>query len=168
MRLGSFAEDAQSLLADFATQLESQGVDVPRRQYIAAGNVAWDDSSLTLRYFGIEQGQPGRPQATTFPGGGEAATYFVALWVQLARRIKGIPDYASSDAEVGMPNAATLNKDGVTVFTDGAALVLAAQEIYATYKATDPGMGFVIGPLASAGPDGGMVSTSLQLHLSLD
>lgn len=47
-------------------------------------------------------------------------------------------------------------------------IVLARAWIYATYKATDPGMGFVIGPLASAGPDGGMVSTSLQLHLSLD
>ena len=164
MKLPTLAADAQDLLEQFAQQLDDLGVVVPPSQYVGSGIIAWDGESLTVTLGTIGQGQPGMPIGTTFIPGDVSvmwATFYVQI-IRIAPALSG--EGFTSDLT---PSPETLGGAGQEAVNDGRALVQAAIAIHASYSATGPGEGFVIGPLMPLGPEGGLSAMRLQIDVSL-
>lgn len=163
--LQNLAGGANQIWAAFATELEALGVILPERQYRAAGSmIVWDGEQFTVALMGIDQGDPGVAQGTTFIP--PSAAHFHAAWsVNLVRTITTMASEGFVDMEI--PTAAEQDADGVSLMGDAAALLLAAQAVHESGAVTDPGQGFVIGPLAPLGPEGGLAANRLLITLSL-
>ena len=157
------ASTADELLTQFAAALTSLGVTLPQRQYRAPGQViVWDGEQMTVALMGVDQGQPGQTFGQSFVPA--AANYHLVFSVNLVREIAGMTDLGTE----GIPDAATMDSDGLATMGDAAALIKAAQQIHQTYMVTDPGMGFVVGPLQTLGPEGGLAACRLLLTMSAD
>lgn len=156
---------AEELLTAFVGQLQTQGVDLPDRRYVAPGQlIPWDDEQLTVNIQRLIQGQPG----VSFQGSFQppaAATFSAQFAVSLCRRIPVIEQEAPFPMEV--PTNDTLDVAGMETMTDCAALLIAAQAIHQAHTLTGPGEGFAIDECAPLGPEGGIAASRLLLTLSL-
>jgi hypothetical protein len=168
--LSNLPSGAKQIWTAFAAALTELGVSLPERQYRAAGSmIVWDDEQFTVALMGIAQGQPGVEFGGTYipPS---AATYHASFSVNLVRKITVFRDEGTGDMEIPTPEQQ--DSDGANLMSDGAALILAAQAIHeacsqAPGGIVDPGQGFVIGPLAPLGPEGGLAANRLLISLSL-
>ncbi len=156
---------AEAILAAFAAQLEAQGVDLPDRQYVApALMTAYDGPQLTVMLGDVSQGQPGSAYGGTFIPP-QAINFQAMFIIELLRAVVSL--VMDGTAAEMIPDADDLNSDGLTLMTDAAALVVAATTIRAAYTLTDPGQGFVVGPLQPVGPEGAVAGHRLQITVSL-
>lgn len=171
--LQTLTADAEKILAAFATALTARGVELPDRRYVAPGQInAWDGEQLVVNLQSIDQGQPGRPFGGTYI---PAALNFTAQFaVSIVREIPAL--YGEGPLTTMVPTALELDDAGQGSLTDGAALILAATDIYAAsihgtagqgLAVTGPGEGFEIGPCYPVGPEGGLAGHRLLVTISL-
>ena len=156
---------AEAILNAFATQLELQGVELPKVQYVAPGSmIAWDAPSLTVALETITQGQPGAPFGQTYQIG-TVTELSASFGILLIREIPALTSEGSLDDMI--PSQFVLDTAGQSILGDAANLVKAAIAIHDKYLITSPGEGFVIGPITPLGPQGGMAGHKLNLEISL-
>jgi hypothetical protein len=165
--LGDLAGGAALILDTFASQLASEGVDVPGVQFVQPGSgasaIAWDGEQLNVSLQEIVQGQPGAAApGTMYP----AATVVAAQWsIVLLRKIPSLAGNAT--LKLTLPTAAKLDVAGQANMADVAALVNAAVRIHAAYSLQPAGSGFAIDSCRPLGPEGGIAGAQLLLTLSL-
>ncbi len=161
---------AQAIWTAFAAQLTSLGVSLPERQYRAAGSmIVWDGEQFTVALMGIDQGDPGLAIGQSFTPP-TAAHYHAAFSVNLVRHITVVS--TEGFADMSIPSAVEQDADGTNLLSDAAALIIAAQQIHQQCSTqpggiVDPGQGFLIGPLAPLGPEGGLAANRLLITVSL-
>ena len=162
--LTALPELAELILAQFAAQLQAQGVSLPERQYVAAGSqIVWDGEQLTVALMGAAQGQPGQGfQQTYVP---EALNLYATFSINLVRKIAVLNTDGYLGAEI--PTAEDQDADGQAAIGDAQAMLLAASNVHRHYLLTGPGEGFVIDGLQPLGPEGGLVASRLLISLSL-
>ena len=163
MSLTNLGASAQSLLDQFVTALTGLGVDLTEQAvYVSSGEIAWDGPSLTL-YMGLgDSGEPGMGSDKSFRAA--IATHFsVTIFVQLSR----MSPANGWNGPLLTPIPSDLNDLGVEAFNDAGCLLKAANTIFGDYSSTRPGQSFVIGPVQSIGPLGGMSAMRVKIDLSL-
>lgn len=161
MNLGA---TAQSILGAFGEQLEAQGVTLPDRRYVAPGQgIPWDGEQFVVVLQYVQQGQPGRPMAQSFMPGSESFTAQFAVAI-----VRGVPAL-SGEGPLGpqIPSDQELGEAGAAAMDDAQALTEAGVAVHANSTVTGLGMGFVVGPVAPVGPDGGLAGHRLLIDLSL-
>lgn len=157
----------QNLLDDLVSELVGLDVCVPKAQYLSPGGIIpWDEESITVYLGEIQQGQPGHPVATTYLSAIEAQ-FFARVFAQIVRKQTAVPGSDSFSASANMPSVAQMTADACQAMTDAAGLLTAAQLVHASYLASSPGEGFVVGPLSTLGPDGGLAAVRIALEISL-
>jgi hypothetical protein len=158
VKLAAFADEAGALLADFATELESLGVDVPDSVYVSPGILAWDGPSLTLymSLFGQE-----RPGFTEIP---PAGVFRATLYVQILRVTAALMDDGD---RYSVPNAEDIGTSGAQALSDASGLLRAAQAIHSKYLATGAGEQFIIQAVEPLGPEGGLAAVRIGIEVSL-
>lgn len=129
------------------------------RRYVSPGNgVAWDGEQVTVNLVEISQGKVGRP--SQLPTGPQAVTYYATFAVMVVRAVP------VNDGIVA-PDPLDLNAAGQQGMLDAALLTLASSKIHADYTLTRSGEDFVVGPVSTLGPEGGMAGTVLRLEVNL-
>jgi len=163
------AEAAKTLLAAFATQLEAQGVKVPKRRYVAPGQVpVWDDEQLVIALQDLPRGQPGRVEDTA---GWPIPTVLNARFaLQLVRSVPSLEGEAILESMV--PTDGSLDTAGLEMISDAQELVTAALAIQdkfmnARVSVAGPGQ-FALGPCTPLGPDGSFAATQITVTIALD
>lgn len=158
------AEAAKTLLAAFATQLEAQGVKVPKRRYVAPGQVpVWDDEQLVIFMQALGRGQPGRVEDTAgWPIPTVLAARFALQIVRLAPSLEG-----EAILESMVPDDAALNSAGLEALTDAQELMKVALAIQEEGKVATPGQ-FSLGECLPLGPEGGFAAMQLTITIALD
>ena len=155
---------AEKILSLFTAELTAQGVTVPSRRYVTPGGlIPWDTDQLTVSLMSVDQGQPGIGDTTTMIP--QAVVFYASYSVNLIRAIPVVNTEGFAGTQ--LPTAAELDESGQQLQTDAGALLLAAAAIHIGYTLTDPGQGFVIGPLQPVGPEGGLAGSRLMLTISL-
>jgi hypothetical protein len=163
MNLVGLGDSATQLLANFASQLVSLGVDVPNLQYVNAGELAWDGDSLTLNLGSIAQGKPGSAVATSYVSP-DTITTSATMYVQLLRTVDTV---GIQGQRVNTPSKTRLQKEGVVSFNDAGALMQAAINLKAKNIPVQLGIDFSIGSVMPVGPMGGMAANRLELNVIL-
>jgi hypothetical protein len=155
---------AQQILDLFVAQLESQGVELPSKQFIAPSpNPPWDGEQVSVAFAGMTQGQPGAAIGGTMIG--SALNQMVTFSVSIVRKISELDTSAPLNAGA-IPDADAMTADGLLVIGDASALWIAAAEIKATQTLARGNEGFGIGPCLPVGPEGGLAAQRLQIDLS--
>lgn len=154
-------EIAPAALAAFVTQLETQQVQIPERQYVAPGNlIPWDGEQLVVVLQQVGQGQPGQPNIQSYIPGVENLTAQFAVAI-----VRVIP--ALGEAAGMVPTDDEMTEAGISAMSDAQALIQAAIAIHASQMLTGLGKGFSIGPCATVGPEGGLAGHRLLFEVSL-
>jgi hypothetical protein len=155
---------AEQILAVFGAQLTALDVDLPERQYVAAGSqIVWDGEQMTVALMGITQGQPGLGQASTMVP--QRITTYATFSVNLVRSVTVINTEGFTLGEI--PTADEQDADGKHTITDAQALMLAGISLAENHLLAGVGEGFVIDGLQPLGPEGGLVASRLLVSLSL-
>jgi hypothetical protein len=166
VKLVGLGSSAQELLTAMSTQLVTLlgAANVPKAQYVAAGEVPWDGESLIVSMGSIGTGQPGIAIAQSLISPSQIETY-VTLYVEL---IRAVSTYGYGSGVKGIPQPAQMGKEGLQALNDAGALVSAAIAVKAASTLVTLGAGFAIGPCVPIGPDGGLAAMRLELALSID
>jgi len=155
---------AARILARFAERLAAMDVDLPERQYVAPGSqVPWDGEQFVVHLMQLESGHPGSP--TAIPGLPRAANIAVQFGVALVREVPAL----TGEVPLGemIPDAAALGAAGAALIADASALMQVAIEIGEGYEIVDPGMGWLVGPAVTLGPEGGLAASRILLTMSV-
>ena len=166
MQLVGLGDSAQNYLSAFATELATLIGDenVPDTQYVAAGEIPWDGEALIIALGTIAQGVPGRPMGTSLVAPSEAIS-FTTLYVELIRRAANV---GIQGGLIALPDANTLNNQGVQAMNDAGAMVQTAINLKAQEQPVELGVDYGIGQCVPLGPEGGLVGVRLALDISLD
>ena len=160
--LAALPDTANAILATFVAQLEAQGVPVPERQYVHAGQEAvWDGDQFTVGLVDVRQGQPGQPSGVAM----NLAIHFVAEWRIML--VRAAPVAQDGPIAVVMPSDGDLAASGVEAMEDVAALMKAASQVYQQFLITNPGEGFVVSGCKPVGEQGGLMGTELLIETSV-
>jgi hypothetical protein len=156
---------AQRVLDAFVLQLETQGLSLPERRYVAPGTIdVWDGEQMVVYLAHILQGEPGVPtMATPIP---PQARHLHGQWAIVLVRAVAIMEREGPVAGQ-IPGPESLAEGGAATMADAAELVMAAAALHARYALTAPGQGFSIDGCTPEGPQGGLVGTRLLISLSL-
>lgn len=157
---------AEKILTVFSQQLDSLGVELPERRYVAPGSmIVWDGEQMTVALMSIDQGHPGVAQTqATHP---RARVLYATFSVNLVRSVSALGDTGPFADGGGVPDTDTMDADGKQGVGDAQALILAADAAAKGYLLTGPGEDLAIGPLQPLGPEGALMASRLLLSLSL-
>lgn len=131
---------------------------IPSRQYVAAGEVAFDCEELVVHGVRISPGLGGLAGLVRTR---EDVTYSIELGVTVVRCVP-VP----ATQNYGL-DTTTLNNSGKTILGDGGALLRAALSAWQRGALLPRCQDVIIGPVSWAGPGGGLVGTTLTLHAQL-
>lgn len=160
MRLDTLHEDAKKLLALSVELLEAAGVDVPAKQYVAGGTLAWDMPSLTVYLGAVYLGEPGRPQITS--AWMNAIRWVAPFYIQILRDSKAVaPGFNGARS----PQVDQLEAEGKVMTNDLVALSNLAVLLRTEFVPRNDVVG--IGSTTPLGPEGSMVGARTEIHFTL-
>lgn len=163
MLLTSLGQSAQLLLDSFTAELTDLGLDVPPAQYVGAGQIPWDEPSLTV-YLGVtSQGVPGSPTSKSWIDPSNIQT-ISTFYVQLLRNCSTV---GYGGGRIELPSIEQLGLEGVSAVNDAGALYYAAIQIKAAGTLVPLGVDFTVGGVMPIGPEGGMSAMRIGLEFSL-
>ncbi len=162
--LAALATKALTAMSGYlAALLEPYGLSVPEAQYVGAGDIAWDCEALVVYLGTIQPGAPGIGRSTSeYP---DVMNFSVTLYVELLRDVATLGFEGIGAADV--PDTEELNADGLTELTDAACLVKAAMNMRSNHDLVARSTDLVVGQVTVIGPQGGLVSTRLELVVPL-
>ncbi len=162
--LGALATKVLTVMGGYLADLLAEyDVDLPTEQYVGAGEIAWDCEALVVYLGSIQPGEPGQARATS--GYPDTMNFSVTLYVELLRSVATLGYEGTGSASV--PDTEELNSDGITEMTDAACLVKAAMNMRSNKDIVARSIDLVIGQVVVIGPQGGLVSTRLELIIPL-
>jgi len=148
------AYQAAADLLDFVVQdMTAQGITLPTTQYVAPGSViAYDGPQVTTNIVTISAGQPGTqdPYQQTF-------VYFsVTLQVVIVRDTPTLTEVAG---RAKIPSPTAIQASAQEMLNDVTALAQTLVNCKERGILTPPGVPATVGPIATEGPEGGVVAT---------
>lgn len=154
------------LLNAVNTQFAAAGVELPDRQYVHHGEVAWDCEQLVAAVvgFGVPHERLGATSGFTevvFPG--VPFTNAVDITISLIRTVCGIPD----DSEV-LPSPDVLDGDAQKLLTDGWLLFNGLNQAASAGSLLGGGcQNVAIGTCLPQGPEGGFAGWVCTVSITL-
>jgi hypothetical protein len=131
---------------------------IPSRQYLTAGEVAFDCEELVVHGVRISAGLGGLAGMTRTR---EDVTFSIELGVTVVRCVP-IPQTMNYGLD-----PVTLNNSGKLILGDGGALLRAALSAWQRGALLPPCQNLIIGPVNWTGPGGGVIGSTLTLHAQM-
>lgn len=150
------ADIAQSLLDEVIERLGNEGIELPERRFVHAGQTVHDCEQLSVSFVRIYNGVPGREVAGEIPC---AMTKTAEFTIQLVRCVPSLD-------ENELPSGPELHASGLALATDAFALwrglILAYKE-----KTLARYLDMAVGPVEALDALGGFGGTSVTVSVQL-